>query len=634
MSIAADLLVKLGADPSGLVAGMKTAENSVKATKLSLGDLQNLLKQLQAERPQIVDDKQLKQYNRTIDELKTNIKNLQNVGIEGFDNVGKKVEGVLGPLQGVYSGLRNIANIIPGIGIGGLVALAGEGLIFLVQQFLELNKAEKFNIDLNNEVTKGISKELGATELLVATIKDHNTSQKDKKDAIDQLIKQHPNYFKNLQDEDGVTKNLDTDLRKYIEALKDEAIIKASIAKLTELGGKLIQESFNKQQQLDNAIHLSQIGALTDLNIYTKQIIANSNERTAKIQKEIDFYINAGVAAKQALSGLGGATDTKPVTALISPDTLLKTESALKEIIKLEDDLAKPDSRPLFKRLSDSLDPSQAQLLETQIALVLRDGVKNGIDKAITTKEAGLIYEKLRKLLSPGLTSPIDTRVEVNPIVEEDVNTFEKTFPPKLYELLRKLPPIKTDIKVDPNLVLKETEFAKANAKIKEITGQIGVSLVEGFAADLGKALAGVKNPFGNIAALLGEGLEEIGKQLIIVGGLSQLIQKLLPTIFTPAGAITSIAVGALAIAAGAALKSISSTKGVKAFAEGGIVTGPTNALIGEAGPEVVFPLDKLNRFIKGNTGNNRVEVVGQTIISGPNLITVLKRAQTNQGLV
>ena len=37
-----------------------------------------------------------------------------------------------------------------------------------------------------------------------------------------------------------------------------------------------------------------------------------------------------------------------------------------------------------------------------------------------------------------------------------------------------------------------------------------------------------------------------------------------------------------------------SSISGVIPFAEGGIVTGPTNALIGEAGPEAVIPLNKL----------------------------------------
>jgi hypothetical protein len=37
------------------------------------------------------------------------------------------------------------------------------------------------------------------------------------------------------------------------------------------------------------------------------------------------------------------------------------------------------------------------------------------------------------------------------------------------------------------------------------------------------------------------------------------------------------------------------------ALAEGGLVTGPTNALIGEAGPEVVIPLDRFERMMTGD---------------------------------
>jgi len=35
-------------------------------------------------------------------------------------------------------------------------------------------------------------------------------------------------------------------------------------------------------------------------------------------------------------------------------------------------------------------------------------------------------------------------------------------------------------------------------------------------------------------------------------------------------------------------------------LAEGGIVTGPTPAMIGEAGPEAVIPLDRLNELVGG----------------------------------
>ncbi len=46
---------------------------------------------------------------------------------------------------------------------------------------------------------------------------------------------------------------------------------------------------------------------------------------------------------------------------------------------------------------------------------------------------------------------------------------------------------------------------------------------------------------------------------------------------------------------------------GVTRFAKGGIVTGPTNALIGEAGPEAVIPLTGKNSGMMGSVYNINV---------------------------
>tara|TARA_R110000822_G_scaffold63997_3_gene157375 strand:- start:2299 stop:4764 length:2466 start_codon:yes stop_codon:yes gene_type:complete len=65
---------------------------------------------------------------------------------------------------------------------------------------------------------------------------------------------------------------------------------------------------------------------------------------------------------------------------------------------------------------------------------------------------------------------------------------------------------------------------------------------------------------------------------------------------------------------------------GVPAMAEGGIVTGPTLALIGEGrGPEAVIPLDKLNGFLNGSGGNQNVVVTGR--LSGSDLLISNERA-------
>ena len=66
----------------------------------------------------------------------------------------------------------------------------------------------------------------------------------------------------------------------------------------------------------------------------------------------------------------------------------------------------------------------------------------------------------------------------------------------------------------------------------------------------------------------------------------------------------------------------------IPAFAEGGIVTGPTMGLVGEAGPEVIFPLSKLRSFMGEGMGG-KVQVQG--ILTGQDIF--LSNARTDISL-
>jgi hypothetical protein len=75
---------------------------------------------------------------------------------------------------------------------------------------------------------------------------------------------------------------------------------------------------------------------------------------------------------------------------------------------------------------------------------------------------------------------------------------------------------------------------------------------------------------------------------------------------------------------------------GVRPFASGGIVSGPTNALIGEYpgarnNPEVVAPLDKLSGIIAGSIGGGDMGGQLTARISGNDLVILLDRASKNR---
>jgi hypothetical protein len=70
-------------------------------------------------------------------------------------------------------------------------------------------------------------------------------------------------------------------------------------------------------------------------------------------------------------------------------------------------------------------------------------------------------------------------------------------------------------------------------------------------------------------------------------------------------------------------------------FADGGIVSGPTMGLMGEypgakSNPEVIAPLNKLQSMI-GDKGPSNVNVGGEFVMRGSDLVVVLDRANKNR---
>ena len=70
-------------------------------------------------------------------------------------------------------------------------------------------------------------------------------------------------------------------------------------------------------------------------------------------------------------------------------------------------------------------------------------------------------------------------------------------------------------------------------------------------------------------------------------------------------------------------MQSIGFLSDIPMMAEGGVVTGPTLAMIGEAGTEAVIPLNRLGEFSGG--GSQNVVVTGR--ISGADILLSNERA-------
>jgi hypothetical protein len=192
------------------------------------------------------------------------------------------------------------------------------------------------------------------------------------------------------------------------------------------------------------------------------------------------------------------------------------------------------------------------------------------------------------------------------------------------------------------------------NDQMSGILQQGLANVVGGIAEIFGKALVEggrVANAIGELLLnTIADTLKQFGYLLIKAGFAAVALQSLLTNPFA------AIAAGAALVALASAISAMTPTLlgntstagneiadpstaptigGIPAFANGGIVSGPTLGLMGEypgarSNPEVIAPLNKLQSLIGGGRGQN-VNVGGEFVMRGSDLVVVLERANKNK---
>jgi hypothetical protein len=189
----------------------------------------------------------------------------------------------------------------------------------------------------------------------------------------------------------------------------------------------------------------------------------------------------------------------------------------------------------------------------------------------------------------------------------------------------------KADAAIAP---LKQT-----NEEIGAIFMDISDSLSDGFAGAIEGIVSGnmtMGGAFGALMGLLGDVAIQIGKTAIKIGIGMIAIKKAF------ANPVTAIAAGAALVALGAVIKNFGASFGgggggeVPALAQGGIVSAPTLAMVGDnrgagnGNPEVIAPLNKL----EGMMGGQNINVGGQFRVEGQDLVLALQRADRNRNRI
>ena len=188
--------------------------------------------------------------------------------------------------------------------------------------------------------------------------------------------------------------------------------------------------------------------------------------------------------------------------------------------------------------------------------------------------------------------------------------------------------PVLVQVQIDPksrSQIIQDfdklmTDMAMAVERLGE---DIAISLGEALGNQLSGQGNGIEGFVQSVVGQLGNFVKTVGKMLIAYG-IS--VQKFQTAFIQPQ---VAVAAGIAMVALGTAVANqMKQGPSVTAFADGGIVSGPTLGLMGEypgarSNPEVIAPLDKLKTLMKPEQSSG---YVAQTHISGRDLAIVLER--------
>jgi hypothetical protein len=178
---------------------------------------------------------------------------------------------------------------------------------------------------------------------------------------------------------------------------------------------------------------------------------------------------------------------------------------------------------------------------------------------------------------------------------------------------------------------------AEFNSAVAQAVEQAAESMAYNFGEMLGTAMAtgdGMQGLGRMVLGTLADLAVQVGKIAIGVGisveGIKKALQSLNPVLAIAAG-IALVALGSYA----RTRLSESAGGGVPAFAQGGLVTGPTLAMVGDnrSGKEAIIPFERMGEFLQ-MAGAQQQNVVVTGRISGNDILLTNDRASRDRSRI
>lgn len=276
---------------------------------------------------------QLQKYNQKIQATEIAIKQLSNAGKDGFDGLGNAVKKSSNIFQSIGQKVVTLGRLLPGIGTIGLIAFATDPIIEYISALDlfggKVSNASKLLKELN-DVNKTASKDFGdqstKLKILYETATDVNNSYAIRLSATRELQQAFPETFENLSKEEIMNGKVGKSVKELTEDLLQQAVARASVAKIQELAGKQQEAEFQKERirigNINANVASSSLKNKTGIGAaLNAPALRENNQKAAEelkvqdnlirtYQQQIDFF-SKNIKAKNVESIFGGGDGGK-----------------------------------------------------------------------------------------------------------------------------------------------------------------------------------------------------------------------------------------------------------------------------------------------------------------------------------
>ena len=448
------------------------------------------------------------------------------------------------------------------MGIALTAAIALAGGIML------LNKRKKEAVKIEKKLSEGAQDEiaenqvrLGQANNLIETIKDQNISNEQRSRLIRQLNTEYKDLLPNLIDEKDSVDDIATAQKEMNKQMAKKI---AMIAAQDEMN-QSVQEAVEAQKVFNSTVKESDKLATRSQELFGRVLSA----------QDVENYKNSLRSLTKEKADLVQEIDLNNKMLTVNKKNLDDANASVTEVGNSVEELA------------DSLTEGNASLNNNS------EGTEElSLNMQILLSDIERLNQQMRDFVINGeaMSGPLEDIAEDVEELDEPLDNFA--------ENLRKI----------------EDRRARLNSGMS----QLGSVFQSAFEA----ALTNSENFF----QVLKKSFIDLTKRIVATIAAAVVLAGIMSAVFGSAGAAGGVLFkGFEGGFKELTLGIVKGMGGIPFLAEGGIVTAPTLAMIGEGGQsEAVIPLDRLGEF-----GGGRVEVVGR--ISGADILLSNERAQRNR---